>query len=422
MAPLVVAEEIEWVGAPGTWASSNISERGFCRDCGTPLFLRDFATGRTEVMAGTLDTPALAAPTYHYGVESQVSWVKLADGLPRNETADGGEGIVSRQASASPGEASPDTRVFPTYYRNRPPAEDPFDYIEEVSGFVTTLGQLLFSVDDMPEWAPEGHAMFMASRGFGNSVGSFIENVSETRLECELGLSQIEAARLLQRGFEAAGFKANARVAAWAVQHLSGDELSPAELKDPVGYVDNPSAIYEGMGRFLQEHLRYEIKRGDWIRANERAAVDAIPEEIYWPRATTERYGIGEEFRRVMQRMGARLYDQDWPRYSRGNAIPGIPEMKRGTSRLGGLLKSVEKVGDRAVVFIKRLETSQGDLHEVTYRDAMVLRDPDGNVLERVNTPEGFYKPGTPRSLFWSADKAPDWRLEKTDHGWVAAY
>ena len=102
MAPLVVAEGIAWEGAPGTWASSNISERGFCRDCGTPLFLRDFATGRTEVMAGTLDDPALAAPEYHYGVESQVEWVKLADGLPRNETADGGEGIVSRQWPEGP--------------------------------------------------------------------------------------------------------------------------------------------------------------------------------------------------------------------------------------------------------------------------------------------------------------------------------
>ena len=102
MAPLVIAEDIEWQGTPATWASSNISERGFCRDCGTPLFLRDFDTGRTEVMAGTLDDPSLAAPGYHYGVESRVDWLKLADGLPERVTAEGGAGIISRQAPVPP--------------------------------------------------------------------------------------------------------------------------------------------------------------------------------------------------------------------------------------------------------------------------------------------------------------------------------
>ena len=102
MAPLVVADGIAWEGTPSTWASSNISETSFCDACGTPLFLRDFNSGRTEVMAGTLDDPSLAPPEYHYGVESQVCWLKLDDGLPRKETADGGEGIVSRQRPVNP--------------------------------------------------------------------------------------------------------------------------------------------------------------------------------------------------------------------------------------------------------------------------------------------------------------------------------
>ena len=96
MAPLVVATGIEWQGTPATWASSNISERGFCRDCGTPLFLRDFDEGVTELMIGTLDDPSLAPPEYHYGVESQIGWLKIDDGLSRHETDT--QGIVSNQS------------------------------------------------------------------------------------------------------------------------------------------------------------------------------------------------------------------------------------------------------------------------------------------------------------------------------------
>lgn len=104
MAPLVDATGVEWQGTPATWASSSIAERGFCATCGTPLFLRDFSEppGACELMIATLDDPEMAPPEYHYGVESQVGWLKLADGLPRKETAEDGEAIISRQRPVSP--------------------------------------------------------------------------------------------------------------------------------------------------------------------------------------------------------------------------------------------------------------------------------------------------------------------------------
>lgn len=90
-APLVTARGVEWQGRPAAWASSNIAERGFCARCGTPLFLRDLdrEDGRqdeVELMIGTLDDPAAAPPDHHYGIESRVPWLKLADGLPGWET------------------------------------------------------------------------------------------------------------------------------------------------------------------------------------------------------------------------------------------------------------------------------------------------------------------------------------------------
>lgn len=86
--PLVTASGVVWQGTPARWASSNIAERGFCAACGTPLYLRDFncADGVFEIMIATLDDPELAPPAHHVGIESRVSWLKMADGLPQYVT------------------------------------------------------------------------------------------------------------------------------------------------------------------------------------------------------------------------------------------------------------------------------------------------------------------------------------------------
>lgn len=105
-APLVVATGVAWQGSPATWASSNISERGFCAVCGTPLFLRDLdaPSGEYEILIATLDDPALAPPTYHVGVESRIPWVEVSDDLPEFEsggTDDAAPGtIISHQKPA----------------------------------------------------------------------------------------------------------------------------------------------------------------------------------------------------------------------------------------------------------------------------------------------------------------------------------
>lgn len=92
MAPLVMASGVVWRGTPARWASSSISERGFCAACGTPLFLRDIGApdGDFELMTATLDNPDAAPPEHHYGIESRVGWLRLADGLPEYETGSNG--------------------------------------------------------------------------------------------------------------------------------------------------------------------------------------------------------------------------------------------------------------------------------------------------------------------------------------------
>lgn len=63
-APLVIANGLEWTrGRRQMFASSNVSQRGFCAECGTPLSLENFDDDQIEIATGTLDDPELAPPT-----------------------------------------------------------------------------------------------------------------------------------------------------------------------------------------------------------------------------------------------------------------------------------------------------------------------------------------------------------------------
>lgn len=86
-APLleVPTADVTWHGTPALWASSNLSDRGFCAICGTPLFLRDRAGTTTELMAGTLSGFDYR-PAYSYGIESRAPWVGTLADLPGHET------------------------------------------------------------------------------------------------------------------------------------------------------------------------------------------------------------------------------------------------------------------------------------------------------------------------------------------------
>jgi len=74
IAPLagVPMADLVWTrGEPGRFRSSDEVERGFCRDCGTPLFYRVLARDRISVSIGSLDAPNRVAPVIQYGVEAK---------------------------------------------------------------------------------------------------------------------------------------------------------------------------------------------------------------------------------------------------------------------------------------------------------------------------------------------------------------
>jgi hypothetical protein len=88
-APLVVVDAIVWTrGEPARFRSSTIAQRGFCRDCGTPLTYEPDA-GKPELAIGAFDDPIRIKPEIQVGLESRLPWLSEIDGLPTYHAQDG---------------------------------------------------------------------------------------------------------------------------------------------------------------------------------------------------------------------------------------------------------------------------------------------------------------------------------------------
>ena len=87
----VTPKEFRWTrGTPGAFRSSEIVERDFCRDCGTPLTYRPLGPGAIWVTVGSLDDRANVQPVRQYGIESQVIDLEALAALP---------GVTTEQAN-----------------------------------------------------------------------------------------------------------------------------------------------------------------------------------------------------------------------------------------------------------------------------------------------------------------------------------
>lgn len=71
-------------GAPKICKSSNVAERAFCPECGTPIYMRYLHDRDLGIMVGSLDHPEKWPPNlYHYCSDRMVPWLKIEDGLRR---------------------------------------------------------------------------------------------------------------------------------------------------------------------------------------------------------------------------------------------------------------------------------------------------------------------------------------------------
>lgn len=103
-AALVAApdDKLVWTrGKPDVWRSSEHVERGFCANCGTPLFYHDVNNGRTNLTIGSLDNPGDFPPHANTGSEGQVAWFATITRIEDGGTteADGEEWAAAIKAS-----------------------------------------------------------------------------------------------------------------------------------------------------------------------------------------------------------------------------------------------------------------------------------------------------------------------------------
>ena len=81
-----LSEFVVTSGAVATFSSSDIAERGFCAECGTPLTYRGLSGDRVSVTLGSLDDPGAVEPETQLGVESRVGWLFRSLNLPEIRT------------------------------------------------------------------------------------------------------------------------------------------------------------------------------------------------------------------------------------------------------------------------------------------------------------------------------------------------
>ena len=71
-------------GSPKVRQSSDVAERAFCGECGTPIYMRYLHDKDLGLMVGSLDHPEKWPPNlYHYCSDRMVPWLRIDDGLRR---------------------------------------------------------------------------------------------------------------------------------------------------------------------------------------------------------------------------------------------------------------------------------------------------------------------------------------------------
>jgi hypothetical protein len=73
-------------GELSIFKSSDLVERGFCRNCGTPLSFRFADSDRISVSIGSLDEPEKIEPLHQFGNEARLPWFDKLPGLAGRET------------------------------------------------------------------------------------------------------------------------------------------------------------------------------------------------------------------------------------------------------------------------------------------------------------------------------------------------
>ena len=79
------AHQVHWSKLPDTFASSNLVERGFCSNCGTPISYRQVGGPYISLTINSLDDPEAVRPELRFSAQMEVSWCRSLSSLPTRE-------------------------------------------------------------------------------------------------------------------------------------------------------------------------------------------------------------------------------------------------------------------------------------------------------------------------------------------------
>ena len=91
-------------------------ERGFCRDCGTPLFSNWITDDVIHPAIATLDDPSSVRPQFQEGIESRLPWTTRISALRPMTTGDifrGYEGLLAEIKATNHQHPDHDTEAWP---------------------------------------------------------------------------------------------------------------------------------------------------------------------------------------------------------------------------------------------------------------------------------------------------------------------
>jgi hypothetical protein len=95
--------KLAWTrGTPARFQSSGDVERGFCANCGTPLFFDHLTSDEIELCIGAFDTPQILIPISQDSIESRMPWFSTICNIKVSGTSleiDGPEHVKNVQDS-----------------------------------------------------------------------------------------------------------------------------------------------------------------------------------------------------------------------------------------------------------------------------------------------------------------------------------
>ena len=99
-------------GTPAWFRSSKPVRRGFCRDCGTPLFFDPIESDHIAVTLGSLDQPAAVRIASAYGTEARIPWIADACQIHGERTEEDPAAMEERIAATNRQHPDHDTRQW----------------------------------------------------------------------------------------------------------------------------------------------------------------------------------------------------------------------------------------------------------------------------------------------------------------------